>query len=75
MNTTASTEVEWVTITPDKVVVANTANVWICSPFANDGQFAESMSGKGNTAVTRNLLDGAMAAAEMDVLRSPCVMI
>lgn len=67
MNTTASTEVEWVTITPDKVVVANTANVWICSPFANDGQFAESMSGKGNTAVTRNLLDGAMAAAEMAV--------
>ncbi|MGB5711367.1 MAG: hypothetical protein WBM44_10715 [Waterburya sp.] len=65
MKTTASTEVEWVTITPDKVIVANTENVWLHSPLDNEGQFAEPMIGNANSAKTSKLLDGAVAAAKI----------
>lgn len=67
MNNTASSEVEWATITPDKVIVANTKKVWICSPFANDDQFAEPMTGTSNAETTRMLLEGAMAAAKIAI--------
>ena len=64
MKTTASTEVEWVTITPDKVVVANTENIWICSAFANNGQLAEPMTENSNAVKTGKLLQGTIAAAK-----------
>lgn len=64
MKFTTSTEIEWATITPDKVVVANTESVWICSSLVNDGQFAEAMTGKSNSAKTSKLLDGAIAAGK-----------
>lgn len=68
MNTTAKGEVEWATITPDKVIVANTKKVWICSPMANDAQFAEPMTGtSNNTAITKLLLDGAIAAGRIAI--------
>ncbi len=67
MKITASSDLEWATITPDKVIVANTEKVWICSPFAENTQFAESMTGIANTAITRRLLDGAMGAAKMAI--------
>ena len=71
MKISASTEVEWVTITPDKVVVANTESAWICSPFAHNGQFADPMIGIGDSNKTSKLLDGAMAAASMATAFNP----
>ena len=71
MKISASTEVEWATITPDKVVVANTENVWICSPWAHNGQFADQMIGIGDSTKTGKLLDGAMAAAGMATAFNP----
>ena len=67
MKITASSDLEWATITPDKVIVANTEKVWICSPFTRDTQFAEPMTRIANTAITRRLLDGAMGAAKMAI--------
>ena len=71
MKISASTEVEWATITPDKVVVANTENAWICSPFAHNGQFADPTIGIGDSTKTSKLLDGAMAAASMATAFNP----
>ncbi|MEM7594273.1 MAG: hypothetical protein AAF383_22645 [Cyanobacteria bacterium P01_A01_bin.83] len=67
MKTTASTEVEWVTIAPDKVVVANAERVWLDSLLDDDDRYTETITGTGNTAITRNLLDGVMAAAKVAI--------
>lgn len=67
MKTTASTEVEWATIAPDKVVVATAERVWLDSPLDDQKRFAKPITGTGNTAITRNLLDGAMAAAKVAI--------
>lgn len=67
MKTTASTEVEWAIIAPDKVVVATAENVWLSSPQENGDRFSKPITGAGNTAITRKLLDGAMAAAKIAI--------
>ena len=67
MTTTASTEVEWATIALGKVVVATEERVWLDSPLDDQEHFAKLITGTGNTAITRNLLDGAMAAAKVAI--------
>ncbi len=67
MKTTASTEVEWATIAPDKVVVATAESVWLDSPLNDQERFTKPITGTGNTSITRNLLDGAMAAAKIAI--------
>ena len=66
MKTTASTVVEWATIAPDKVVVANSQKVWLHSSLDDVDTSGQEIVG-GNTAITRNLLDGAMAAAKVAI--------
>ncbi len=67
MTTTVSTEVEWATIALGKVVVATEERVWLDSPLDDQERFANLITGTGNTAITRNLLDGAMAAAKIAI--------
>ena len=67
MKTTASTEVEWAIIAPDKVVVATAEGVWLDSPQSDSDRFTKPITGAGNTAITKQLLDGAMAAANMAI--------
>lgn len=64
---TTSTEVEWAIIAPDKVVIATADGVWLDSPQEESDRFAELPTGTGNTAITGQLLDGAMAAAKIAV--------
>lgn len=66
MQTTASSVVDWATIAPDKVVVANSQKVWLYSSLDDVDPSAKRISA-GNTAITRNLLDGAMAAAKVAI--------
>lgn len=66
METITSNEVEWVAIAPDKVVVANAEGVWLHSSL-DDDSYTQPMTGASNTAVTRNLLDGAIAAAKVAI--------
>lgn len=63
MITSSSTEIEWATIAPDKVIVATSENVWLHPIVDNGDRFAEPMTGIGSTTTTKKLLDGAMAAA------------
>ena len=67
MTTTASTSVEWATIALGKVVIATNERVWLDSPLDDQERFAKLTTGTGNTAITRNLLDGAMAAAKVAI--------
>ncbi len=67
MKTTASIEVEWATIAPDKVVVASPESVWLHSSLDDGDLYAEPSASAGNTAITRKLLDGAMAAAKVAI--------
>lgn len=67
MQTTSSTQIEWVTIAPNKVIVATTDEVWLHTPSGSGDRFSEPMTGAGNTATTRKLLDGAMAAAKIAI--------
>ncbi len=66
MQTTASSVVDWATIAPDKVVVANSQKVWLYSSLDDVDPSVKRISA-GNTAITRNLLDGAMAAAKVAI--------
>ena len=67
MKTTTSTEVEWAIIAPDKVVIATAEGVWLDSPQSDSDRFTKPITGAGNTAITKQLLDGAMAAANIAV--------
>ncbi|MEM8720648.1 MAG: hypothetical protein AAGE84_15335 [Cyanobacteria bacterium P01_G01_bin.39] len=67
MNTTASTEAEWATIAPDKLLIATKTKVWLESPWSSSDRFTQPMTGRGNAAITSKLLDGAMAAAKMAI--------
>ena len=66
MQTTASIVVDWATIAPDKIVVANSQKVWLHSSLDDVDPSAKRITA-GNTAITRNLLDGAMAAAKVAI--------
>ncbi len=67
MKTTSSTEVEWASIAPNKVVVATDKEVWLHSPLGDGDQFSSAMRSAGNVATTRKLLDGAIAVAKITI--------
>ncbi|MEM8828806.1 MAG: hypothetical protein AAGE96_05545 [Cyanobacteria bacterium P01_G01_bin.19] len=67
MKTTSSTKIEWVNIAPKKIIVATPEEVNLHIPSDNSDRFLEPMVGVGSVATTRNLLDGAMAAAKIAV--------
>ncbi|MEL6442127.1 MAG: hypothetical protein AAFQ80_23145 [Cyanobacteria bacterium J06621_8] len=67
MKTTASKEAEWAAITVDKVIVATASQVWLESAWENSDRLAQPRTGLSNSAITKKLLDGAMAAAKMAV--------
>lgn len=68
MQRTSSTQIEWATIAPNKVIVATADEVWLHTPSGNDARFSEPMTGVGEITTTRKLLDGAMAAAKIAIL-------
>jgi hypothetical protein len=61
----AAPHVEWVSVAPDRVVVATSAGAWHHRLRPGDPweAFAEPMTGPGTPETTRNLLDGALASA------------
>ncbi|MEO1340733.1 MAG: iron-containing redox enzyme family protein [Cyanobacteria bacterium J06635_13] len=67
--------IEWAKIAPNKVVVASDSHAWLLEqkPDSNQFQkppakyFCEPMTGQGSIATTRQLLDGAIAAAKFAV--------
>ena len=65
MKITASTEAEWVTISPHKVLVATASQVWLESTWENRERFEQPKADPSNVEITSKLLDGAMAAAQM----------
>lgn len=62
----ALTNVEWAQIAPDKVVVATVERAWLCRPNSAPSvdHFSQPMEGVSIISTTRNLLDGAIAAAK-----------
>jgi hypothetical protein len=69
MKTKSSVDVEWVCIAPGKVVVATADRTWLhqLKPTDKSDRFARPMVGTGSVATTRNLLDGAIAAAKLSI--------
>lgn len=61
---------EWTQITDELVLVATEARAWMHRPAQCVGAdpFAEPMTGRGSTATTRRLLDGAVALSQRAVL-------
>ena len=66
--------VEWARISPNKVIVATSEKAWLLedtdenAPDNSSTQyFTQSMEGAGSIATTRQLLDGAIAAAKYAV--------
>lgn len=57
-------DIEWAQVALDKVVVANKDRAWLRRPSFAKNRFAEPMTGDGNIATSRKLLDGAIAAAK-----------
>jgi len=67
MQKNSSIQIEWVTITPGKVLIASTDEVWLHTPTGDRDRFSETMTTTGSVTTTGKLLDGAMAAAKMAV--------
>ncbi|MEM8677314.1 MAG: hypothetical protein AAGF83_26170 [Cyanobacteria bacterium P01_G01_bin.67] len=77
--------VEWARISPNKVIVANSERAWLledtaqtASPNPATQYLNQSMSGSGSIATTRQLLDGAIAAAKYAVnsdVRPPALTV
>ncbi|ACY19266.1 iron-containing redox enzyme family protein [Haliangium ochraceum] len=63
-----SVSVEWAEVAPGRVVVASSERAWVHTPvsFGQIDLFAEPMEGAGSAVTTRQLLDGAIAAAGRD---------
>lgn len=66
--------VEWAKISPNKVIVASSTRAWLLEQKPQDKPqpetaqyFSESMESAGSVATTRQLLDGAIAAAKYAV--------
>lgn len=73
-NRSNSPTVEWARISPNKVIVASSERAWLLEdtdqnvPTNSSTQyFTQSMEGVGSIATTRQLLDGAIAAAKYAV--------
>lgn len=70
MNKTSSTQFEWVSVSPNKVIIAS-ANEVTLRTFLRDGDpFAETMTGAGDIKTTQQLLDGVMAVANLAIVKS-----
>jgi hypothetical protein len=69
MKVKSSANVEWACIAPGKVVVATAERTWLHRLKSTDDSdnFAQPMTGEGNPLTTRNLLDGAIAAATLSI--------
>ena len=61
-NSTA--DVEWAQIAPDKIIIATEDRTWLSRPRLGNTPFAKPMEGAGSITTTKNLLDGAIAAAK-----------
>jgi pyrroloquinoline quinone (PQQ) biosynthesis protein C len=59
-------EIEWTQLTAEMVVIATGARAWLRRLAASDSEdpFAQPMRCAGSLATTRNLLDGAIGAAQ-----------
>lgn len=66
------TDIEWVRIAPDKVVVATADRVWLYRPSSGDSSdfLAQRRSGAGSVATTQKLLDTSIVLAKRAVLSS-----
>lgn len=58
---------EWVQIAPNKIIVATAERGWLYSPKSKEERFSRPMTGAGNIATTRKLLDTAIAAAKSTI--------
>ena len=67
MQKNSSIQIEWVTITLGKVLIASADEVWLHTPTGDGDRFSETMTTTGSVTTTGKLLDGAMAAAKMAV--------
>lgn len=67
-----SIDIQWACIAPDKVVVATANRAWLyqLGLLGSGDPFARPMTSSGNVAVTRKLLDGAIASAKSTVSSS-----
>ena len=59
-------EIEWAQLTAETVVIATSERAWLrrLDAFDSDDPFAQPMRCVGSLATTRNLLDGAISAAQ-----------
>lgn len=66
------TDIEWVRIAPDKVVVATADRVWLYRPGSGDSNdvLAQPKSGGSSVAITQKLLDTSIVLAKRAVLSS-----
>ncbi|HZS03674.1 MAG TPA: iron-containing redox enzyme family protein [Blastocatellia bacterium] len=62
--------IEWAQVTPEAVVVATRERAWLhrLDAFDADDPFAQPMRCAGSLVTTRNLLDGAISAAQQTVM-------
>lgn len=69
---TSGEVLEWVRVTPDKVVVATAERVWLhrAKAFDPSDPFVQPMDCEGSFATTRNLLEGVICAAQESVARA-----
>jgi pyrroloquinoline quinone (PQQ) biosynthesis protein C len=66
------TDIEWVRIAPDKVVVATADRVWLYRPSSGDNSnfLAQPRSGASSVATTQKLLDTSIVLAKRAILSS-----
>jgi hypothetical protein len=60
----STTHVEWAQIAPNKIIIATEDRTWLSRPRLEKSPFSQPMEGAGSITTTRNLLDGAIAAAK-----------
>jgi len=63
----STTHVEWAQIAPNKIIIATEDRTWLSRPRLEKSPFSQPMEGAGSIATTKNLLDGAIAAAKYAV--------
>lgn len=56
--------VQWARIALNKTIIATENKAWLYQPHSIKDSFAQPMEGTGSITTTKNLLDGAIAAAE-----------
>lgn len=70
MKTTSTTQFEWVSVSPNKVIIATANEVRLRTFLRDDEPFAETMTGAGDIKTTQKLLDGVMAAAKLAIVNT-----